>query len=94
MCGLQAHVCSVPPAGMFPLRRLLSPLPSSLCELRASQGQDTCGLTWLQILGSQHGAWCPEDAQEILTVTGRIQLPDNPLRNAEQHGDVMPPGEE
>ena len=68
-------MCSVPPAGMFPLRLLLSTLSSSLCELRASRGQDTCGLTWLRILGSQHGAWHPEDAQEILTVTGRIQLP-------------------
>ena len=44
MCGLQAHVCSVPPAGMFPLSLLLSALSSSLCELRASRGQDTRGL--------------------------------------------------
>ena len=75
MCGLQAHVCSVPPAGMFPLSLLLSALSSSLCELRASRGQDTRGLTCLRILGSQQGAWGPEDAQEIVTVTGRIQLP-------------------
>ena len=95
MCGLQAHVCSVPPAGMFPLSLLRSALSSSLCELRASGGQDTRGLTCLRILGSQHGAWGPEDAQEIVTVTAEFSSqPDNPARSAEQGGDVMPPGEE